>query len=1812
MARKRNVEDNLDWIELATRDYNNHQCIGNNFLEFFCAQRAMGQHAAAKHCEGILMDNEHLDAIELPKPQLPSDVESIMQADPALGNKILRQYYKAGERYTRWLASFQSIKSSYEKKQTTIHELFLRFFGPQVLKHVNHFLDRKEYFEAWNHLNDHFIGQAHLSNTSITTLYTTIEYDKRVPMSTFTNFMSMLFDVAGRLNPAGVMSDAEMVTWLVLSIKKGHSKGYGFVLDFIETCGKSYSEACQLLEEKELKYKTTRIAIGRNRGRGAESDPHENHRGSGDGGNNKKKDTQKPSNGDKFQAYNSEKRGGGGGTNSKNKKFTNSGKKGACHDCGQTGHWRGDDRCPNKDKSTRPSGKPSQRQANNTSSERSSRAGDRDHDDNSHEFKAIQARNEALERQLLEYQQKEKAAHNAHLAYERSFGKLEDDGGYYESNMVEVRFARPDPVYAVDDQQSTGTAGVSNAGSSPAVSASSEEQAMLRGLEVECNMAFVNPNWKSMSKSTLVASSDSPTSVPRPISVAPRASAAHRSTPVRGSLISDRVSTVTPVSTAVPRAPTLPVIDELWEFSPEVRRGIASVRSTKSVAPQTDVTTASSSVIASAPVAPVAATVGSVSQDICAELHTSGAAATTASSAPLAADESSSSDDDDEGDDDGESDEGEEDSVSEPVFANTLPTVPAVMNTLQLRRGRQFDVIVPPKKQASASNRFLPLAEEDEEANHVSSGLQSNNIVVPPAVKTTIFDTGCTHTMYGDKSKIQSLEELQPSPENCINFGGLKQFSLPIEGVGRTSTVKEVLFVPKLSKNLISGPDLMKAGYMQVYVGTRAYVYELSHGKLVDSGTLLEDNLVHQDQVPSGPNLLSFVTDTLSRIRHKPTTAKKLADGHFNPRLAQLTEKQVIYGSAVSRPANARSQVQNEWLVLHNRCGHASEQTLYNLVRHQTAIGACVTLADLKRDVMGLCSWCLLGRFNKFPAPASFSVKPTKPMEVIRSDIVGPFRTLSCFQSKYFQLHEDPVTGYLWINFHRVKSTASEDLMQLQSKFASPRNLRIKILQSDSDSIYKDQKLANYASSEGIILQYTAPYRHEGSIEARIQHVLNMMRTILADSNLAEKYWEPIAEACVYIINRLPSTKHPTSCAFTELNGTVPDISNFVPLGYPAVCKIYDEEPNPNPRTKLEPRGEKCRVLGYEESTPHALRVVTESGRLLIRKDVVVDENYTVHRNTKGPAASDYKYLLEPEPAVPRAVDDSVIAHKPEAPAAAPAPPMHREPSSRPRKPPDRLSLNASKTADDTLPPLPRNLKEAIAPTNRWRLEWLQALNKEMKEIIDRGVIQGVKKGETITQPFTSKIALRITRQQLANLESALKFKMRLVARGFSSIFGVHYDANYSPACLFKSLLVVMHIAKIEGWYKTNIDIGNAYLEAECKRDMYMVLPMDWTGGRKIVVRLARNLYGLKDAGLVWYLLVNKVLQEFNFVRSIYDPCIYYLMTKDGKRVILVLFVDDMAINCSDATLARIFKDYCKKIFKKITDAGDLRKFIGIEMADDGDYLLLSQKEITNQYVAEHVKRGRVFKSVPLAPMDDLERDGPDAPTEPIYDLTGKIRYLADRTRPDLLYAASRLGTKSTAAAPAYQDAALNVFRYLNFTKDLGLRLGGGDKEVKLFGYADASHVRNRDSKSQLGYCMYLSRDSGAVISRSTKDKTVSLSSTEAEIKALVECFKDGLWLRGLLAELGYPQVAPTVIYQDNQSGIRLAEKVGSENNTRHIINCINFIRQEIENKSFCLEYIPTGEMVADILTGPRGRGTFEYLRGILLQGHWIGKRKSN
>jgi hypothetical protein len=140
--------------------------------------------------------------------------------------------------------------------------------------------------------------------------------------------------------------------------------------------------------------------------------------------------------------------------------------------------------------------------------------------------------------------------------------------------------------------------------------------------------------------------------------------------------------------------------------------------------------------------------------------------------------------------------------------------------------------------------------------------------------------------------------------------------------------------------------------------------------------------------------------------------------------------------------------------------------------------------------------------------------------------------------------------------------------------------------------------------------------------------------------------------------------------------------------------------------------------------------------------------------------------------------------------------------------------------------------------------------------------------------------------------------------------------------------------------------------------------------------------------------------------------------------------------------------------------------------------------------------------------------------------------------------------------------------------------------EAQLVAYVDADWAADKkDRKSCSGYCFRLSNASVAWASK--KQSIVAQSTAESEYSALSEATNEATYLRQLIEEIGYRELVGTMItiYNDNMSAIKLTQNPMFHKSTKHIGIRIHNVRQQVEEGKLKVEYTPTEEMVADILT---------------------------
>jgi hypothetical protein len=210
----------------------------------------------------------------------------------------------------------------------------------------------------------------------------------------------------------------------------------------------------------------------------------------------------------------------------------------------------------------------------------------------------------------------------------------------------------------------------------------------------------------------------------------------------------------------------------------------------------------------------------------------------------------------------------------------------------------------------------------------------------------------------------------------------------------------------------------------------------------------------------------------------------------------------------------------------------------------------------------------------------------------------------------------------------------------------------------------------------------------------------------------------------------------------------------------------------------------------------------------------------------------------------------------------------------------------------------------------------------------------------------------------------------------------------------------------------------------------------------------------------------------------------------------------------------------------------------------------------------------------------------------PYAEAVGTLQWLVGTTRPEIAYAVSHVSTFLANWGKKHWEAVKHIMLYLKATRDVKLRFkspSSKDNFMQLTAYADADWANCKDSRrSQGGYIVKVGGN--LVFARSMKQRIVTLSSMEAEFVAAAECAKEVVWMRRLLLDLGFPQMEPTSIFEDNQSCICLSLNPVTHSRSKHIDVRFWFLRQLVAEEELLLDKIGTLDQEADILT----KGSFE------------------
>ena len=519
--------------------------------------------------------------------------------------------------------------------------------------------------------------------------------------------------------------------------------------------------------------------------------------------------------------------------------------------------------------------------------------------------------------------------------------------------------------------------------------------------------------------------------------------------------------------------------------------------------------------------------------------------------------------------------------------------------------------------------------------------------------------------------------------------------------------------------------------------------------------------------------------------------------------------------------------------------------------------------------------------------------------------------------------------------------------------------------------------------------------------------------------------------------------------------------------------------------------------------------------------------------------------------------------------------------------------------------------QNAVSETSGEKLE-PDLLYASMKLELEE--LESFKVGDVIPEREARRLAKENGRRVLSSrwvntVKRKGLYRSRLVVRDYASLGGSTLSEGiYSPTTSLEGLRLLLSMLCRHGSV-LSCDVSVAFMHATVARAEFVQLPNNvstQSTGERVFVKLRKAMNGLRSAPLSWYCELSDFLRSRNFEASL-DPTIFRRLTKKGLTIVL-FYVDDLLIFSEDSVEGRRFYEELRQRYKlKLT--GELLQDCPGEVSFLGRRIFRRKKGeravyfgLDEQYLNSCCEEYGITKPAPKLPSlerryAELLKKGQTELISPAaherYRRTlGRLAWAA-LSRPDLQFVCGFLGRHQAAPDEAAETCMRDVLRWVKGLPHK-VQVFPSKREIleddvdptSVSCFTDASWSLNSVSGGVLTW------KNCSLKSFSRKQTTTALSSAEAELAALTEVAREGLYIALLVETIreGMPKDRETGYYvlrgySDSESAVCISKMQTLLRKVRHIELRAAFLQELVQRGRFTIEHIPGAINPADALT---------------------------
>ena len=536
--------------------------------------------------------------------------------------------------------------------------------------------------------------------------------------------------------------------------------------------------------------------------------------------------------------------------------------------------------------------------------------------------------------------------------------------------------------------------------------------------------------------------------------------------------------------------------------------------------------------------------------------------------------------------------------------------------------------------------------------------------------------------------------------------------------------------------------------------------------------------------------------------------------------------------------------------------------------------------------------------------------------------------------------------------------------------------------------------------------------------------------------------------------------------------------------------------------------------------------------------------------------------------------------------------------------------------------------------------EWKQGIYKQLNQYWNQGMFS-----HPMPLPMNANALHMLWRY---NLKACGTKKCRMVCNGSPRQKGtVTLGHTYANALDAASERLFWAIVACENLIAVGADASNAFAEAPApKAPLYLYIDDAfrnwWTnhlGNAPIspdcnVVRVHNAIQGHPESPRLWEKHIDKILRDLGLKPATHEPCLYS-GTFNGERLLFLRQVDDFAVaSKTKETAMSLIAAINDNMRIEVKHLGLIDRFNGLDISQTRYYIKISCEKYLKKMIHGHED---LLKHIPTNPVplpaDSAYIRNLETATLPqtipeiqqlkermgfnYRQVIGEIIFPMMKCRPEIAPHVIKLSQYMENPAEQHYQALRDILNYLANTVEDGIYYWRKEPRMdlpamplptihpdnytmqtkpgnntSLHGYVDSDWGSDSSHRKSITGIVIMYAG-GAIGYKCKYQDVIAHSSTEAEFTAACDAGKLILFFRSILADLGIEQEKATVLYEDNNGALLMANAQQPTRRTRHMDIKKFAVLDWVEQDLIILQSICTAENAADGLTKPLAKVLF-------------------